>query len=299
MLDDKISAAESVDIGYLDRGTFFGDGVYEVVRTAGGRIFGLEYRMQRFAHSLAELRINGIDIEEIDSRVKTAYKKSSLADAVIYWHITRGCGPRSHTWNDSIRPRFYLQITPLKDASQKKQHGVDVMSLPDIRWKRCDIKSLNLLPNVLAVQAAKEKNCEEPILVDENGCITEGASAAFFAVINGVLRTAPLTTNVLPSITRCFVLHIAEHIGIEVDQTAVSLEEAYNADELMISASTRDVLPVVKFDDKIIAAGRPGEYTMKIMAEFEKFINGKTTLPWPKLVFRNKNEFNVPQALIK
>ena len=182
MIQDKIVPFEQLEPIYLDRGLYFGDGVYEVIRSYNGKIFAFEEHMQRFARSLAEIEIKNVDIDDVRSRVKKAFDKAGIPNAKIYFHITRGSAPRNHVSDDNIKPNFFLTVTEIVPNVEKKTKGIFVITLPDLRWKRCDIKSLNLLPNVLAQREAAKRGCTEAILVDEKGLITEGASSAFFAI---------------------------------------------------------------------------------------------------------------------
>ncbi|MHC4618687.1 MAG: aminotransferase class IV, partial [Planctomycetota bacterium] len=142
---------------------------------------------------------------------------------------------------------------------------------PDLRWKRCDIKSLNLLPNVLARADAARKGCAEAIFVNDTGLITEGAASAFFAILGRKLHTAPLSANILPSITRKFVIRAAAGTDLQVVEEAVTPQQAASADELFIAVTTHDIVPVTKFDDKTIAAGKPGIYTQQLIDQFRSF----------------------------
>jgi len=209
MLQDRILPLADLDPAHLDRGTYFGDGVYEVLRSYNGKIFALQDHLTRFANSLAAIEITGIDIKKIRSRILKAFDTAGFANAKIYFHITRGSAPRSHVYDADLKPNFFLTVTELPDDSELKATGIAVSTHPDWRWKRCDIKSLNLLPNVLARADAAKKGCEEAILVDDTGLITEGAGSAFFAIFGNVLQTTPLTANILPSITRAFTIKAA------------------------------------------------------------------------------------------
>ena len=163
MVDDKIASFEELDPAHFDRGIYFGDGVYEVLRSYHGKIFALDEHLQRFAGSLAAIRITGIDIGVIRQRVERAFKTAGFANAKIYFHVTRGSEPRSHTWKPDLKPNFFLTVSELVDNPQEKAKGIAVCTHPDERWKRCDIKSLNLLPNILAKQAAADKGFSEAI----------------------------------------------------------------------------------------------------------------------------------------
>ena len=212
MIQDKIVPMQELMPVYLDRGTFFGDGVYEVVRSYNGKIFALEEHLQRFADSMAAIEITGVDIAKIRSRVLKAFETAGISDAKIYFHITRGSEKRNHVFKDDLEPNFFLTVMEIGDSTDDKSNGIAVSTHPDWRWKRCDIKSLNLLANVLARQDAVRKGCAEAILVNEAGLITEGAGSAFFAVIGQKLQTAPLKANILPSITRKYVLKAGRNI---------------------------------------------------------------------------------------
>ena len=271
MIQNEIIQPENVPQACFDRGIYFGDGVYEVLRSYNGRIFALDSHMKRLANSLAAIGIAGVDIELIRGRVLKAFAASEIADAKIYFHITRGCGMRNHTWDNNLEPRFFLTVTELDDDSRIKANGVAVATHPDWRWKRCDIKSLNLLANVLARQSAAEKGCYEAILVDEHGFITEGAASAFFAIFGQKLHTAPLKANILPSITREFVLKAGKDIGMRIVEESLTAERAADADELFIGVTTKDVVPVVRFDAKTIGDGRVGSYTKLLAEQFLTF----------------------------
>jgi len=272
MIQDKIVLIEALEPVYLDRGIFFGDGVYEVVRSYNGRIFALAEHLQRFSRSLNAIQITGIDIDLIRGRVRRAFDSAGIANAKIYFHITRGSGLRNHVGDAGLKPNFFLTVTELPDTTQEKTKGIAVSTHPDWRWKRCDIKSLNLLANVLARQDAARKGCAEAIFVDETGFITEGSASALFAIFGQKLQTAPLTANILPSITRKFVLAAGKNIGLEAVEKSLTPEQASSADELFIAVTTKDIVPVVRFDNKVISDGTPGRYTKLLIQEFQKFV---------------------------
>jgi len=272
MIDEAIRPFEELEPAYLDRGTFFGDGVYEVLRSYDGRIFALDEHLRRFAGSLAAIGITGVDMDLIRSRVLKAFETAGIANAKIYFHVTRGSAPRSHLPQANLQPNFFLTITELQDSPASKANGIAVSTHPDWRWKRCDIKSLNLLPNVLARSDAAKKGCAEAIFVDDAGLITEGAGSAFFAITGQTLQTAPLTANILPSITRDFVVKAAEKVGMRVVEKSLTPQQASAADELFIAVTTQDIMPVVKFDGKVIADGKPGKYVKLLIRQFRTFI---------------------------
>ena len=272
MLQDKIVPLTELEPIYLDRGIYFGDGVYEVVRSYNGKIFALDEHLQRFANSLSAIGISQVDIDRIGRRVQKAFDAAGIADAKIYFHITRGSAMRNHVWDAGLEPNFFLTVTELADNSEEKANGITVSTHPDWRWKRCDIKSLNLLANVLARADAAQKGCAEAILVDEHGLITEGAASAFFAISGQTLQTAPLAANILPSITRKFAIEAGKRIGLKILEKSLTPQLALCADELFIAVTTKGIVPVVKFDGTPIGDGKVGKYTKSLIEEFSSFI---------------------------
>lgn len=271
MVDEKIVNSDEVDKAYFDRGVYFGDGVYEVLRSYNGKIFAFEDHIARFERSMNEIFIKGIDISEIRRRVLTAFEAAKIANAKIYFHVTRGSGPREHSWNDDMKPNFFLTISELSDSPTLKEKGVAVSVYPDMRWKRCDIKSLNLLANVLAHQDASSKGCFDAILVNDDGIITEGSSSAFFSIFGDKLVTTPLAKNILPSITRKYVFKAAAGIGLETEEGLVTPQQARKASELFLGVTTKDIIGVVKFDGTDIGDGKVGKWTKRLIEEFRTF----------------------------
>ena len=271
MIQDKIVPAEELEAVYFDRGIFFGDGVYEVVRSYDGKIFALEEHMQRFANSLTAIGISSVDLDQIRSRVRKASDAAGISNAKIYFHITRGSALRNHVCDADLEPNFFLTVTESENDSEAKTKGIAVSTHPDWRWKRCEIKSLNLLANVLARQDAVNKGCAEAILVDEKGLITEGASSAFFAILGRTLQSTALTANILPSITRNFVIRAGKNIGLKTIEKSLTPQQASDADELFIASTTNDIIPVVEFDGRLIGDGKPGKYTKLLTQEFLSF----------------------------
>jgi len=281
MIQDRMVPFNELDPVYLDRGLYFGDGVYEVLRSYNGRLFALDEHLLRFANSLAAIGIEGVDLGQVRARVVSAFHSSGLANAKIYFHITRGCGSRDLFPKVRPEPTFFLTVMELGDSSADKVRGIAVSTFPDLRWKRCDIKSLNLLPNVLARRDAMEKGCDEAILVNESGLITEGAASSFFGVLERpagpgrrrepFLQTAPLTANILPSVTRLFVIQAARDLGIPVIEQSLTPDQARTARELIMAVTTRDIVPIVRFDGQAIGDGTPGPVADRLAKAFTEF----------------------------
>jgi D-alanine transaminase len=279
MIQDELMPVDAVPKAYLDRAMYYGDGVYEVLRSYKGRIFALKDHFIRFANSLEAVGIQGIAIETVKQRVLLAFEHAGIDNAKIYFHVTRGSCPRDQVDTSGLAPNFYLTVTKLEAVDSEKTEGISVITHPDLRWKRCDIKSLNLLPNVMARMDAEKKGCQEAILIDDNGDITEGSASAFFMIMatEKKLVTRQLGKEILPSITRGIIEDIAPKAGLTVVEHNMTPYQAKNADELIIAVSTQDVVGVVEFDGEQIGDGKVGEYTKKLMAEFAKIV-GKTSL---------------------
>ena len=278
MVQDTVMPLEDLPEPYLDRGMFFADGVYEVLRSYEGKLFALDAHLQRFAQSLVAIDIRGIDVEKVRRQVTDAYAQSGIAEAKVYFHATRGRSARAMTDTPGLKPSFFMTITELEDYSQEKDQGVSVWGHPDWRWKKCHIKSLNLLANVLARRDAQRRGCSEAILFDEaTGLITEGSASSFFAMLpdkRGALtmRTSPLVANILPSVTRTYVLRAANNVGLSVAEESLSCADAAQAQELFIAMTTHDIVPVVRFEGTRIGDGRPGRLTQQLMRDFRQFV---------------------------
>jgi len=274
MIDDQILPMAELPGAYLDRGLYFGDGVYEVVRSYDGRLFALDEHLARFDRSLREIRIFDVDIESVRQKVLAAVEHAGYPNAKIYFHITRGSQLRDHLPAHDAVPNFLLTVSELKDDPESKQKGIAVSTGPDWRWKRCDIKSLNLLANVLARIEAEKKGAGEAILVGDDGVITEGAMSAFFAIDGkeNVIITRPLGHEILPSITRAMVMQVARNAGLSVVEKALTPQQAAQCDELFIAVTTKDIVPVVQFDGIEISGGKCGSITKQLMDEFQAFI---------------------------
>jgi D-alanine transaminase len=268
MINGNIVDSAEAKVSAWDRGLYFGDGVYEVVQAYAGKLWGFNQHLRRFERSLREIEITGVDLGQVEAWVRQAFAAAKMPQSVVYFHITRGCGIRSHVPGDDLgRPQFLLYIKPAPDNRRRVAEGIATVTCPDIRWKRCDIKSLNLLPNVMASKAAHAAGAEEALFVTD-GSITEGASSCFFALLDGKLVTRALDHQVLPSVTRQALLAITEKLGIPIIERTVTVQEACRAAEAFVSSSGYEIRPIVKIDSHTISGGKPGATTLKIIEKF-------------------------------
>jgi D-alanine transaminase len=252
-----------------DRGFVFGDGVYEVIRAINGRLFATRFHNARLERSLEGIRINLIG-EDSPARFveigKQLLRENKLQDgeATLYIQVTRGATTRAHYFPPpDITPTVYISVARFKPYRDFAETGASAISHPDLRWGRCDLKTLNLLPNVLASETAKERGAFEAMLV-RDGVVTEGAKTNFFGVVDGMLRTHPCDNHILPGITRAVLEDLARGLSIDLDETPISVAEIHKVTELFLTGTTTDVMPIVQLDERPVGSGRPGELTRRL-----------------------------------
>ena len=262
-----------------DRGFIFGDGIYEVVRAIEGQLFAWEGHADRLANGLAGLRIeagalaSSATLHGVCERLLVE-NGLTTGEATIYLQVTRGAAKRVHAFPPpGTVPTVYAVASRFVPDQALRANGATAITYPDLRWARCDLKTVNLLGPVLARQAAAEAGSYEAIL-HRDGLITEGAATTVFVVRDGVLLTTPLSTAVLPSITRTIVLACAAALGIPVREEAISLASLPSMDELMVVGTTTDVQPIVALDGQPIGEGCPGPVTRRIQQAFAQRLYG-------------------------
>jgi len=264
-LDGEYLARERAVISVDDRGFVFGDGIYEGVRAIDGRLFEWDAHAHRMVHGLTGLRIPlGADrvaaLRGVCERL-LADNDLTRGDAFLYLQVTRGAAPRTHAFPPAgTAPTVLVTATRLVSKRDQRQHGVAAITHDDLRWARCDWKTLNLLGSVLARQAAVEAGAFDAILI-RDGVVTEGAATTVFAVIDGVVRTHPLGHRILPSVTRKVVMACIAERDLPVHEHAITLAELRAAGEIFLCGTTTDVTPVVTLDGSPVAAGTPGPIT--------------------------------------
>jgi D-alanine transaminase len=266
---------DQVRVSVLDRSFLFGDAVYEMLRVYDGKPFLLREHLERLRYSLGELRIRA-DVERIERRMVATLRSAQVRNGLIYVHISRGTAPhRTHQFPvPPVTPNELIWVRPVEGdkVAEYRGAGAQAITVPDVRWRRCDIKSVNLLGNVLASEAAEEAGCQEAILVGENGIITEGSHTSVFGVDGQQILTAPLAANVLPGITRSLVVKLAARVGIPLREESLQLDRLWSLDELFITGTSIDVLPVTIVDGRPIGPGRPGPVTKRLRQAYLDFV---------------------------
>ena len=251
-----------------DRGYQFADAVYEVWSVFDGRLADMDGHLNRLERSLRELSIAmPMPRSSLLVVLGEVVRRNRISDGMVYLQISRGVAPRDHVFPIDTSPSVVITAKPVDRAAAaaKASVGIKVISVPDIRWGRCDIKTVGLLPNVLAKQKAKEQGAGEVVFVDTDGFVTEGGSTNVYMVgADGVIKTRSLNANILGGVTRLNLLPIAAEAGIEVREEAFTLADAKAASEVFISAATSLVMPVVAIDDHKIGNGKPGPIALQL-----------------------------------
>ena len=265
---------DAVKISPDDRGFLLGDGAYEVMRSYNGFLFKAREHILRMDSSLENLHLRNPfkgDLKDIGEQLIQDNRLQDT-DATFYVQVTRGTAPRQFAFpGEEVSPTVYAAVSAFEPAlnKNKRDKGVKIVLEPDIRWGRCDIKSIALLPNVLASQRAKEQLSEEAVLV-RDGVITEGSHTSFGAIFGNQFFAYPDSNDILPGITQQVVLEICNNLGISVNRTPILVDQIKEADELIIMGTTMEVVPVVQVDDWKVGGGTPGTITKKLQREYSK-----------------------------
>jgi D-alanine transaminase len=270
-LNGVLQPLANVMVPALDRGFLFGDAVYEAMHIVDGKPRFIERHLARLERSLRELRIGPIDLERLKQRITETIAAGPFVEAFVYIQISRGAAStRSHAFPPpGTVPTEFLFVESFSDPYKElRNSGAAAITHPDLRWHRCDVKSTNLLGNVLACQACKEKGAYEALLVRPDGTITEGTRTSLFGVVNGTLRTGPLSGEILPGITRQVVLELVAELKLPVQERHLTVAELPSTTELFLTGTTSEVLPIVLLDGKAVGAGTPGPMTKSIQKAF-------------------------------
>lgn len=278
-LNGEFVDKDSAKISIFDRGFIFGDGIYEVVPVINSIIVEKDGFWDRFQRSLNEISLNlPYTNDEFESILNNLIEINSLKEGGLYIQITRGVAPRDFSFVKGVKPTimaFAFSDSVLEHPAAKS--GITIISTPDIRWKRRDIKSISLLGQCYAKNQATIAGADECFMV-EDGYVTEAGSSSAFIIKDGTLITKPLSNEILPGIRRNRLLNLAKQIGLQIQERKFSMDEVYNADECFISAATIILLPVIKADGKAINGGKIGEYTTKLRELYKEILKAQAKM---------------------
>lgn len=260
-------------ISTQDRGFLFGDGVYEVIPVYDRQLFAFPEHLQRLKNSLQAISIqNPLTDTEWLELLHNLIEKHPWSDQYIYLQVTRGIQmQRDHLPEECLTPTLYAYTNPLKAVNDNiLENGISAITLEDIRWLNCDIKAITLLPNIMMKLAAKARNADDAILVSREGFITEGTASNCFIVKEGTLITPPNGQSLLPGVTRLVIERIAIAHDIPMLEQEITLTDLESADEIWLSSSTKEALPVTRLNDLAVGTGKPGAVWQKMRGFYQE-----------------------------
>lgn len=268
-LNGQYLPLDQAKISVLDRGFLFGDGIYEVIPAYAGRLFRLSEHIDRLEASLKNIRLESPHHRDQWQKILQPLLEPGL-DQYIYLQITRGVAPkRDHAFPERVQPTVFAMCSPIIPLTERDS-GVKAITLDDTRWTMCHVKAITLLANLLLRQTAVDQGCAEAILI-RDGYVTEGAASNIFAVLDGILVTPPKGDEILPGITRDLILEIAKANDIPYSEDIISLEALKTADEIWLTSSTREIVPVIELDSEPVGNGNPGPVWKKMHHLFQDF----------------------------
>ena len=271
-LNGEFMPLAEAKIPVLDRGFIFGDGIYEVIPVYAKRLFRLDEHLDRLDNSLGATRIpNPYPESEWKKILSQIVMESETEDQSIYLQITRGVAKRDHAFPEKIVPTVFMMSNPLIVTSEEMfNQGVAAITLDDIRWQYCNIKAITLLPNILLRQTAIDEGAQEAILIrgDE---VTEGSASNIFIVIDGIIKTPPKSGRLLPGVTRDLIVELAKNNGLKWVEANLSRTELEAADEIWLTSSTKEIMPIVKLNNDVVGNGKPGSITRQMYQIFQTY----------------------------
>ncbi|MBI5972787.1 D-amino-acid transaminase [Staphylococcus caledonicus] len=268
---------EDAKVSYEDRGYVFGDGIYEYIRAYDGKLFTVTEHFERFIRSAGELQIDlGYTVEELIDIVRQLLEVNEIKSGGVYIQATRGVAPREHSFpTPEVKPVLMAFAKSYDRPYEDLKNGINAVTVEDIRWLRCDIKSLNLLGNVLAKEYAVKYNASEAIQ-HRGETVTEGASSNVYAIKDGKIYTHPVNNYILNGITRKVIKWISEDYELPFIEETFDVEFLKNADEIIISSTSAEVMPVIKLDGETVGDGNVGPITRKLQEGFDKYIETRS-----------------------
>ncbi|WP_202076662.1 D-amino-acid transaminase [Caldalkalibacillus salinus] len=269
----EFKSRDTIHVDIEDRGYQFGDGIYEVFRIYDQQLFEVDAHLQRLERSANEIKMHlPVSRDTLARDMHELVQRNDILNGIVYLQVTRGVAARYHGFPSSDVPtQMVAYVKNMPRPTEDMQQGVNAILIDDSRWLRCDIKSLNLLGNVLAKQTASEHGAFEAIQ-HRDGTVTEGSSSNVFMIQNGKVYTHPATNLILNGITRLKVLKLCQQLQLEVYEKSFSTEEILDADEVFITSTTSEIMPIKRVNDQDIGPGIPGPLTVKLQEAFEKEI---------------------------
>jgi D-alanine transaminase len=264
-VNGTIMPIEEASVPIEDRGYQFGDGVYEFVASYEGRLFMLEDHLDRLERSMRELAFDPTPRTAMEAAIRDLFERSGYPRAGIYIQISRGVAPRNHAITAGLPHQIVMTVRPVKELPEQiRKQGATAITVQDTRWGRCDIKTVQLLANSLAKQKALDSGCHDAIFVSDQGIVREGTSSNLFIASGGRLSTHPLTNAILPGITRKAILNLCTETDIDVEEAFFETGALYDADEVFLTGTVTELLPIVRIDDRQISDGKVGPITRRL-----------------------------------
>lgn len=272
-LNGEFIPKEEAKISPNDRGFIFADGVYEVAKYYNGKPFRYDDHLKRLERSLSELEITYSETDGLESIFTELINRNNFQDkhAGVYLQITRGEHKRVHHFPENIRPTVYAFAFELPSFKENLENGIKVITHEDIRWQRCDIKSVSLLPNTMLYNKAVKLGAGECVLI-RGGMVTEATHSSVLGVKNGIVITRPLSNLILPGITRKVILEICAANNIPVEEREFSETEILEMDEIIIAGTGSEITPAIQVNDSIIGSGKPGKITRLVQQKFFEMV---------------------------
>ncbi len=277
-LNGEIMPIEKAFVPIEDRGYQFGDAVYEYIASYDGKLFFIDDHLARLERSLKELSYPPISLQMVKSGILDLFEASQIKRAGIYIQISRAVAPRNHSFSNKEPMQIIMTAKSLPDIHPHAIKGAGVITMEDYRWNRCDIKTVQLLPNCLSKQKAVDKGAYDAIFISKENIVREATSSNVFMIKNNKVLTHPLTNNILPGITRKVILEICQEKQIAFEESFFTREQLYDADEVFLSGTTTEVLPIINIDSKDIANKKPGQLTKVLFKELRSKAGVEKTL---------------------
>lgn len=270
-LNGEFLPAPEARVSVLDRGFIFGDGIYEVIPVYGGRLFRLAHHLERLDHSLEGIRMaNPMSHGRWQGVLEELVRRNGGGDQSLYLQITRGVADRDHGFPPDTEPTVFAMSKPLEAVSPELREGIGAVTVEDIRWKWCNIKAIALLPNILMRQQAIDEGAAEAIMLRE-GLVTEGTASNIFIVSEGTVSTPTKSNLLLPGITRDLVVELCRDNAVPCREEPISEAQLRGADEIWITSSTREILPVTRLDGAMVGDGCPGPLWQRLIGLYQEY----------------------------